>query len=75
MMNWDHPSPPTSSLASECAPPPEPGGGGTQSTGGEGLGKLQFRRRDWGKSLALSLLCALNFKGPVTGAQYSVCAH
>jgi hypothetical protein len=39
---------PNPSLASECAPPPEPGGGGvgrhTRLRGGEGLGESQFRR-------------------------------
>jgi hypothetical protein len=35
--NWD-------SFACECAPPPEPGGGGAHSAAGEGLGESQFRR-------------------------------
>jgi hypothetical protein len=45
------------SLASECAPPPRTGGGGTLAWG-EGLGESQFRRQE--KSLALCLLCALH---------------
>jgi hypothetical protein len=40
--NWDSPTP---SLASECAPPPEPKGGGVaHSRAGEGLGESQFQR-------------------------------
>ncbi len=52
--NWDSPIP---SLASECAPPPEPKGGGVaHSPAGEGVGESLFRRLE--KSLALCLLCA-----------------
>ncbi len=52
--NWDSSIP---SLASECAPSPEPrwGGGGAFSPEVEGLGESQFRRLE--KSLALCLLC------------------
>ncbi len=38
--NWDSPN---LSLASECAPPPEPKGVGADSPG-EGLGESHFRR-------------------------------
>ncbi len=50
--NWDFPTP---FLASECAPPPEPKGGGEHSPAGEGWGESQFRRLE--KGLALCLLC------------------
>jgi hypothetical protein len=39
--HWDSPNP---TLANECAPPPEQGGGGAHSPAGEGLGESQFRR-------------------------------
>jgi hypothetical protein len=58
--NWDSPNP---SLASECAPPPEPGGGGWHT---------RLRVRGWGspncdhwrKSVALCLLCG-SYLGPL----------
>jgi hypothetical protein len=50
--NWDSPDP---SLASECAPPPRPGGGGAHSPAGEGLGKSQFRRLEKKLSTLLTL--------------------
>jgi hypothetical protein len=37
-------SPPNSSLASKCDPPPRTGGRGAHSPGDEGLGESQFRR-------------------------------
>jgi hypothetical protein len=59
--NWDSP---TSSLASECAPPPGTKGGGAYSHAGEGLGS--HNSDDWRKSLALCLLCENRY-----GANYS----
>jgi len=53
--NWDSP---TSSLASECAPPPGTKGGGAHLPACEGFGESQFRRQEK-KSLALCLLCAI----------------
>jgi hypothetical protein len=53
--NWDSPNP---SLASECAPPPEPKGGGAHSPAGEGLGEPQFRRLEK-KLSTLPTLCIL----------------
>ncbi len=51
--NKDSPNP---SLASECAPPPRPGGGGHTRLQVRGWGSPNFD--DWSKSLALCLLCA-----------------
>ncbi len=39
--NWDSPTP---SIASECAPPPEPKGGGHTRLQARGWGESQFRR-------------------------------
>jgi hypothetical protein len=49
--NWDSPNP---SLASECAPPPEQGGG-AHSPAAKGVRESQFQRLE--KRLALCLLC------------------
>jgi hypothetical protein len=54
---WDSPTP---SLPSECACAPPPGTkAGAHSPAGEGLGESQFRRLE--KSLAVCLLCVLNY--------------
>jgi hypothetical protein len=58
--NWDSPNP---SLASECAPPPEPDGG-AHSSAGEGLGESQFRRLEK-KLSTLPTLWLLVFVGAI----------
>ncbi len=50
--NWDYPNP---SIASECAPPPQPGGGGHIRLRMRGWGSPN--PDDWRKSLTLCLLC------------------
>jgi hypothetical protein len=52
---------PSPSLASECAPPPQPKGGRAHSPAGKGWGSPNSD--DWRKSLALCLLCGPG--GPV----------
>ncbi len=53
-------APPARSPASECVPPPEPkGGGGQHSLAGEGTGGANSD--DWRESLALCLLCELQY--------------
>jgi hypothetical protein len=52
--NWDSPTP---SLASECALPPRTKGWGGHSPAAKGWGSPNSV--DWGKSLALCLLCVL----------------
>ncbi len=54
--NWDSPTP---SLASECALPPEPKGGGAHLLVGGGWGSPNSD--DWRKSLALCLLFGATF--------------
>jgi hypothetical protein len=54
--NWDSPNP---FAASECALPPGPKGGGAHPPAPKGVGEFQFRR--WRKSLALCLLCVLDY--------------
>ncbi len=51
--NWDSPTP---YLASECAPPPGPKGGGGH-TRLRAMGWGSPNSDDWRKSLALCLLC------------------
>jgi hypothetical protein len=54
--NWDSPTP---FVASECALPPGPkGGGGAHSPAAKGVGKSQFQRLE--KRLALCLLWAFS---------------
>jgi hypothetical protein len=54
---WDSPNP---SLASECAPPPEPGGGGHTRLRVRGWGSPNSD--NWRKSLVLCLLCDGNIR-------------
>jgi hypothetical protein len=58
--NWDSPTP---SLASECAPPPEPKGW-VHSPAGEGLGESQFRRQEKKLSTLPTLWTHLTNQGP-----------
>jgi hypothetical protein len=57
--NWDSPTP-SSSLASECAPPPGTSGGGGQTRlRVRGWGESQFRRLE-NKHSTLPTLCEAN---------------